>query len=207
MCDGFHDVQCQNTIKWPSAPIFIMLVNLLLQIISANQNYWANDFTYPIRTEDNSQKINFVMLAEDLQSVKCSRQTAGWVRTMWHDFATYNQNDGSGGVDGSIIFELDRLENTRLDTPTYYLANKASEYGVSLADTIALAAIIAIRSCGGPKIPFYYGRDDAFGGDPTGRLLFTNATFSMMVNNLVNMNGLSFPQFVAAIGILNLLLI
>ena len=177
------------------------MLAIFLAIVQSNQYYWADNYQYKVRTESNTQKINFVMLADELYDVPCGRKTAGWVRAMWHDFGTYNVEENTGGVDGSILFELNRLENTRLDTPTYTLANYASNFGVTLADTISLAAIIAIRKCGGPKIPFYYGRDDTQSANPTGRMLFTNATFDMMVDAMVKGNGLSFPQFVASIGV------
>eukprot|EP00835_Amoeboradix_gromovi_P000885 NODE_33_length_32023_cov_0.217579.p16 type:complete len:204 gc:universal NODE_33_length_32023_cov_0.217579:28272-28883(+) len=178
-----------------------MLSILPIIYCSIQQDHWAEDYQYTVRTEENSQKISYVMLADELYQVPCGRKTAGWVRTMWHDFGTYSRVDNTGGLDGSIIYELGRLENTRLDTPTYNLANKANTYGVSLSDTIALAAIIAIRKCGGPKIPFFYGREDAASANPGGRMLFTNATFDMMTSAMIDVNGMSFPQFVASIGV------
>ena len=176
---------------------------LLTLVFSATprQYKWADSYNYPIRTESNSQKINYILLAEDLYKTPCGRQTAGWVRTMWHDFGTFDMIKQDGGLDGSILFELNRLENTRLDTHTFHLSNKASEFNVGLADTIALSAIIAIRKCGGPKVPFYYGREDSMKENPKGRFIFTNATFVNMTNNMMVQNGLSFPQFVAAIGV------
>eukprot|EP00834_Sanchytrium_tribonematis_P005743 NODE_368_length_8682_cov_0.309915.p4 type:complete len:287 gc:universal NODE_368_length_8682_cov_0.309915:7166-8026(+) len=174
---------------------------LLLIPIFSTQSYWSDNFQYPIRTESNSNKINLVMLADDFYKVPCGRRTAGWIRALWHDFGTFDQSDNSGGLDGSILYELDRLENTRLDTPTYYIANKANDYNVPLSDAIYLAGIIAIRRCGGPKIPFYYGREDASEANPSGRMLFTNATFADMKQFMVVKNGFSFPQFVASIGV------
>jgi hypothetical protein len=35
---------------------------------------------------------------------------AEWVRFVYHDMATHNSILGTGGVDGSIVFELDRPE-------------------------------------------------------------------------------------------------
>lgn len=38
--------------------------------------------------------------------------------------------------------------------------------GVSFADIVVLGALDSVRSCGGPDIPFYYGRVDTHAGGP-----------------------------------------
>jgi hypothetical protein len=35
---------------------------------------------------------------------------AEWVRFVYHDMSTHNVDEGTGGLDGSIVFELDRAE-------------------------------------------------------------------------------------------------
>lgn len=42
--------------------------------------------------------------------------------------------------------------------------------GVSFADIVVLGALDAVRSCGGPIIPFYWGRTDVSSGGPTDAL-------------------------------------
>ncbi|KAJ7288756.1 heme peroxidase [Mycena rebaudengoi] len=73
--------------------------------------------------------------------------------TLTHDMATHNVEDGTGGLDASIRFpeEQKRSEFT------------GNRY-VSLADIIAVAAIMAVENCGGPEIAFRGGRVDA--GEP-----------------------------------------
>ncbi|KAG6843285.1 hypothetical protein H0H93_001540, partial [Arthromyces matolae] len=36
---------------------------------------------------------------------------AEWLRIAYHDMSTHDVNDGSGGLDGSIVYELDRPQN------------------------------------------------------------------------------------------------
>ncbi|KAJ7920924.1 putative L-ascorbate oxidase [Mycena leptocephala] len=89
---------------------------------------------------------------------------ADWIRTAYHDAATHNSTDGTGGMDGSIRLpaEQARAENVGngfANTMGIVLA-VVSRY-VSNADAIALGALIAIETCGGPEIAFRGGRVDA----------------------------------------------
>jgi hypothetical protein len=99
-----------------------------------------------------------------------SRQTAAeWVRTSFHDMATYDAATGVGGLDASIQFETDRAENagdafneTLLSAVNYFTARS------SAADLIALSTVVAVGACGGPKVPFRAGRVDATEGGVLG---------------------------------------
>ncbi|KXN91499.1 Putative L-ascorbate peroxidase 6 [Leucoagaricus sp. SymC.cos] len=88
---------------------------------------------------------------------------AEWLRFAFHDMATHNADDGSGGLDGSIVYELGRSENfglgfnqTLIDFETF-----PNKY-VSRADVIALGGVFAVATCGGPIIPFRGGRVDTW---------------------------------------------
>ncbi|TFK42304.1 L-ascorbate oxidase [Crucibulum laeve] len=94
---------------------------------------------------------------------------AEWLRIAFHDMATHNVDDGTGGLDGSIAYELDRGENfgsgfnqTLSDFETF-----PNKY-VSRADVIALGAVLAVSTCGGPIIPYRGGRVDVYTAGPTG---------------------------------------
>ncbi|KAF9479298.1 L-ascorbate oxidase [Pholiota conissans] len=94
---------------------------------------------------------------------------AEWLRFAFHDMATHNVDDGSGGLDGSIVYELGRAENFGLgfnQTLSDFEAfpNKL----VSRADVISIGAILAVSSCGGPILPFRGGRVDTWTGGGTG---------------------------------------
>ncbi|KAF7342606.1 Peroxidase [Mycena sanguinolenta] len=90
---------------------------------------------------------------------------ADWIRTAYHDMATHNATDGTGGLDASIGFseEQARPENAGDGfSNTMQLATiPVSRYLPLLADSIALLALLAIENCGGPEIAFRGGRVDA----------------------------------------------
>ncbi|KAF7375896.1 Peroxidase [Mycena sanguinolenta] len=89
---------------------------------------------------------------------------ADWIRTAYHDMATYNQTDGTGGLDASIRFgaEQARPENVgdAFNNTINVVSGHANRY-VSVADTLAVAAVMAFENCGGPQIAFRGGRVDA----------------------------------------------
>ncbi|KAJ6570921.1 heme peroxidase [Mycena vulgaris] len=92
---------------------------------------------------------------------------ADWIRTAYHDMATHNATDGTGGMDASIRFleEVSRDENAGTGfgfTINVFLS--LSNRFVSIADALAIGAITAIENCGGPEIAFRGGRIDA--GEP-----------------------------------------
>ncbi|RCI08684.1 hypothetical protein L249_4857 [Ophiocordyceps polyrhachis-furcata BCC 54312] len=100
----------------------------------------------------------------------CSNEASGpgrqnaaeWLRTAFHDAATANTYFGTGGVDGSLQYELDNGENTgpghktTLEFMAPFMSPRAS-----LSDLIALGVYASVRSCGGPVVPFRAGRRDA----------------------------------------------
>ncbi|KAJ4321700.1 hypothetical protein N0V94_002792 [Neodidymelliopsis sp. IMI 364377] len=91
------------------------------------------------------------------------RQTAAeWIRTSFHDMATFDKATGTGGLDASIQFETDRPEDTGdAFNATLQFANNYFSIRTSAADLIALSTVLAVGNCGGPKIPLRVGRVDA----------------------------------------------
>ncbi|KAJ8084894.1 hypothetical protein PM082_003671 [Marasmius tenuissimus] len=80
----------------------------------------------------------------------------------YHDMSTHNIDDGTGGLDASIVFELDRPQNVGQGMPDSvndFL--RFTNPGASLADLIAMGAVLGVASCGGPLIPYRGGRVDA----------------------------------------------
>ncbi|EJF61036.1 heme peroxidase [Dichomitus squalens LYAD-421 SS1] len=94
---------------------------------------------------------------------------ADWIRTAYHDMATHNAEDGTGGLDASIQFEQDRPENAGNG---FFNALRHLQLGISryvgVADFIALGAKTAFEQCDGPTIPFRGGRVDATEAGPPG---------------------------------------
>ncbi|PPQ81453.1 hypothetical protein CVT24_001448 [Panaeolus cyanescens] len=93
--------------------------------------------------------------------------SATWLRAAFHDASTFNITDGTGGLDASIYYELDRGENAGIDDVLHHFAGMPSKY-VSKADMLAIAAVFAVADCGGPIIPLSGGRIDAKGPGRTG---------------------------------------
>jgi len=118
------------------------------------------------------------------------------IRLAFHDATTWDSDAnkssatslvvGGGGPNGSIQYELERIENRALSKPLkivqtiqqkqqqqqhqnlkYNTKIKNTTYQtISLADTIALAGAAAVEYAGGPHIPLRMGRTDATGADP-----------------------------------------
>ncbi|KAJ8521056.1 hypothetical protein ONZ45_g2208 [Pleurotus djamor] len=97
------------------------------------------------------------------------QNAAEWVRTAFHDMITHNSVAGTGGVDGSIIFETHRPENSgaAFNSTIGFLMGFHS-VRASMADLIAMGAHMALRTCGGPSLPMRFGRIDATGPGPEG---------------------------------------
>ncbi|KAF7378212.1 Peroxidase [Mycena sanguinolenta] len=111
------------------------------------------------------QPCTFFLFSVDGPSGRSN--VADWIRTAYHDMATYNSTDGTGGMDASIRFaeEQARAENVGDGfNNTFRLLTQITTRYVSIADALALGAIIAIENCGGPEIAFRGGRLDA--GEP-----------------------------------------
>ncbi|CAM9002961.1 unnamed protein product [Rhodiola kirilowii] len=101
-----------------------------------------------------SSKSDYFIIKQEIGKVLTKGKAAGVLRLVFHDAGTLTLHLVlAGGMNGSIILELDRPENT-----------------VSWADMIAVAGAEAVSLCGGPTIPVQLGRLDAMEADPEGRL-------------------------------------
>lgn len=94
---------------------------------------------------------------------------AEWIRTAFHDVATADAAAGTGGLDGSIWFELDRAENggSAFNNTFNFFANLYS-IRASAADLLAMSVVVATAGCGGARMPFRAGRIDADESGPAG---------------------------------------
>lgn len=83
--------------------------------------------------------------------------------------ATFDKATGVGGLDASIQFETDRAENAGdAFNGTLGFTNNYFTVRRSAADLIALATVVAVGACGGPRIPLRVGRVDATEGGVLG---------------------------------------
>ncbi|KAJ3745485.1 heme peroxidase [Lentinula detonsa] len=83
--------------------------------------------------------------------------------------STHDVDDGTGGLDASIQYELDRPQNVgqgMIDSLNDFKAFRIAAPFFGMADTIALGAVFAVAGCGGPLIPFSAGRVDATEAGP-----------------------------------------
>ncbi|KAI9345173.1 heme peroxidase [Zopfochytrium polystomum] len=118
----------------------------------------------------------FGFIATDIEPCTHSGGGAGhvaaaeWVRTAFHDMITHDAAAGTGGVDASLRFELDRADENpgSAFTTTLDVIGKFYDSQTPLADLVALALVTAVGHCGGPTIPLRVGRIDATGPGPRG---------------------------------------
>ncbi|KAL7596557.1 hypothetical protein Lser_V15G28181 [Lactuca serriola] len=121
---------------------------------------------------------DLLLLQEEIRKVLTKGKAAGVLRLVFHDAGTYETNENSGGMNGSILYELDRPENKGLKKSLKIIleAKKMVEetqpvsMSVSVSDVIAVAGAEAVSLCGGPKIPVRLGRLDSMVPDPEGKL-------------------------------------
>ncbi len=144
----------------------------------------ASSYTWPDAKIDLLESMLYEQSGHDVNSpasfvVPCGKVTFGvgrngaaeWIRTAYHDMATADVVAGTGGIDASIGFELDRDENPGSGF-NETLGNLAGflTARTSMADLIAMGALFAVAGCSGGNVvlPFRGGRIDATGPGPTG---------------------------------------
>ncbi|KAJ7496803.1 heme peroxidase [Mycena latifolia] len=129
----------------------------------------ANAYVWPSPQLDELEALGFD------QDGHSSRGIAGAIQrrrldTAYHDMATHNVMDGTGGLDASIRFaeEQARPENAGdgVGNTIAVLLGQSNRY-VSIADALVVGAHIAIENCARPEIAFRGGRADA--GEPNAR--------------------------------------
>ncbi|KAF6156682.1 hypothetical protein GIB67_017818 [Kingdonia uniflora] len=116
----------------------------------------------------------YPIIQEGMRKVLSKGKAAGLLRLVFHDAGTFDMNEKSGGMNGSIVYELDRPENTGLRKSVKILEKVKSELDViqpvSWADIIAVAGAEAVSICGGPAVLIQLGRLDSMVSDPDGKL-------------------------------------
>ncbi|KAG4141863.1 hypothetical protein ERO13_D06G100300v2 [Gossypium hirsutum] len=116
--------------------------------------------------ESGSGQSEYLRIKEEIIKVVTKGKAAGVLRLVFHDAGTYEMDENSGGMNGSIVYELERPENV------LEKAKKEIEaiQSVSWADMIAVGGAEAVSICGGPKIPVTLGRLDSGEPDPEGKM-------------------------------------
>ncbi|KAJ7596257.1 heme peroxidase, partial [Mycena floridula] len=150
----FAVITAVKAYHWPS-PLIDQLEGLLYEGKSEGSDSRAIDFA--------------------AQLVKCVPQPDGesiaadWIRFAYHDVATHNIEDGTGGLDNSLLLELDRDENVGLGMrrSEFDFIDFPNKY-ISFSDVTAIGLILASVECGGPVVRFRGGRLDASVAGPPG---------------------------------------
>lgn len=121
-----------------------------------------------------SDLSEYELVKEEIRKVVTKGKAAGVLRLVFHDAGTFQVDENSGGMNGSVIYELDRPENKGLKSPFKILEKAKSEVDtvqpVSWADMISVAGAEAVSICGGPIIQVSLGRLDSKEPDPEGKL-------------------------------------
>ncbi|WRX33078.1 hem peroxidase - like 10 [Theobroma cacao] len=134
-----------------------------------------------------SGQREYLRIKEEISKVVTKGKAAGVLRLVFHDAGTFEMAENSGGMNGSIVYELERPENAGLKKSlkafsqffSFLIQTKVLEKAkkevdaiqpVSWADMIAVGGAEAVSVCGGPKIPVALGRLDSAEPDPEGKL-------------------------------------
>ncbi|KAJ6548710.1 heme peroxidase [Mycena capillaripes] len=143
---------------------------ILVHLATTNAYIWPSpqlDALESLRFDSNKNFVNFLTPCDAflLDSANSGRSNAAdWIRTAYHDMATHNVEDGTGGLDGSIRFDEEqaRPENVGdgFEEAVVVFSGVINRY-ISMADSIAIGAILAVEKCGGPTVAFRAGRIDA----------------------------------------------
>ncbi|KAJ9167737.1 hypothetical protein P3X46_019340 [Hevea brasiliensis] len=145
----------------------------------------------------------YVLMKEEVRKVVSKGKAAGVLRLVFHDAGTFETVGNSGGMNGSIVFELDRPENAGLKKSLKILEKAKIEVdakqSVSWADMIAVAGAEAVSVCGGPTIPVILGRLDSAEPDAEGKLPEESLGASSL-KQCFQRKGLSTRELVALSG-------
>ncbi|KAF2135579.1 uncharacterized protein K452DRAFT_313887 [Aplosporella prunicola CBS 121167] len=141
-----------------AVPIWPTSIDELEDIMFLNTGYRARGFAKAVTPCSAGAGAGRVAAAE-------------FVRTAFHDMANANVYFHTGGLDASIAYETNRLENvgqaftTTLATYEPFLTSRSS-----MADIISMGVYTAVRSCGGPVISVRTGRIDAKAAGTSGQV-------------------------------------
>lgn len=123
---------------------------------------------------DQLRAPEYLLIKDEMKKVLTKVKAAGVLRLVFHDAGTFDSSENSGGMNGSIVYELDRPENKGLKKFLKILEKAKNvvdeKHSVSWADIIAVAGAEAVSICGGPEIPVRLGRVDSLTPDPEGRM-------------------------------------
>ncbi|THV03758.1 heme peroxidase [Dendrothele bispora CBS 962.96] len=113
---------------------------------------------------------------------------------------THDAEAGTGGLDGSLLFEMDRDENKGAISfnETYAFLGSMYSDALSISDITALGMYVTVANCGGPILKMRAGRVDATEAGPSGVPEPTNDTPTMVAR--FAKAGMNVTQMVASVA-------
>jgi hypothetical protein len=189
------------------------LIPTLALGLLASQTVSAADPTWPSSIDEVEDILflnnghnarEFPQLLEPCTQVKAPGRSiaGGMIRVAFHDMTGFNPTAGTGGIDGSVGFELDPVAFPTNTGPAF---NNSLQYyqryfssRVSMSDMIALGMSQAVRACGGPIIPYKAGRIDATAAgafhvplptDPIEKMKATFAFWGFSATDMITMTA------------------
>lgn len=153
----------------------MLLLTASLPVISIQNDlqFFTSNNKFNIHAAEVEEAEGEIIKTE-IRKVLSKAKAAGLLRLVFHDAGTFNMAKNTGGMNGSIIYELDRPANAGLDRSVKVLEKVKAVLDlimqVSWSDLIALAGTEALALCGGPIILIKLGRQDIKSPDPDGEL-------------------------------------
>lgn len=173
--------------------------------VRSNRNPNGNANIRPLRpmrlgVKETSTDLDKGLLESDMkQHIRtCNDQARLWIRAAFHDAGTWE--DGTGGADGSLIFELDRSENAGLEQAIDVYQRIQRNHDVSMADLIAFGGVLAFEECVGPRIDFEFNRMSVSVPNARNKLPSTKISSRGIIDIFVNRLKFEMDETVALIG-------
>jgi hypothetical protein len=135
------------TYTWPDATI-----DEIEDILYLQTGYSARNFSGPVTPCTKGVGPGSITAAE-------------WIRIAFHDASVYNHTTQQGGLDASVMYELNFKNNDGAAfNHTFNAMEPFYTKRSSMSDLFAVATYTAVRACGGLAIPVRAGRIDATEG-------------------------------------------
>jgi hypothetical protein len=121
-----------------------------------------------------------------------------------NDALCYDAASGDGGLDASILFELDREENKNLEKALSVIDTVKRELQrtntVSASDLIAFGGAEALETVGSGRVTVQVGRFDAKKGRPNSQLFNWESPSESAVTSAFTSSGLTAREIVLLLG-------
>ncbi|KAI8923967.1 heme peroxidase [Entophlyctis helioformis] len=136
---------------------------------------------------------NCLVVNSDLPVDAPSKNLAAlWIRAVFHDAGTWDpaNRTAPGGMDSSVMRFFDFPDNAGLQPSIAPIFQQRPGVNITKADAIALAGLLSVTHCGGPKINYRPGRLDftTTPTSPAGRLPGGTEAFPSVMAKLRRMN-------------------